>query len=200
MRGRQEAVIDAVELKAERPDDVLRAMGAVPKGPATYIEIPIAQDPEPLVAALAQTGARAKVRTGGLTAEGFPRSQELARFLHACAARKVAFKATAGLHHPLRSAHRFTYAADSPSGVMHGFVNVFLAACLVYFGAESNDAWETLEERSANAFRFEDSNVSWHGHHLAAHQIRTARTEFAMSFGSCSFEEPMAEVKELGWL
>jgi hypothetical protein len=31
-------------------------------------------------------------------------------------------------------------------------------------------------------------------------QIAEARREFAHSFGSCSFEEPVADLKQLGWL
>ena len=30
--------------------------------------------------------------------------------------------------------------------------------------------------------------------------LRGVRREFAISFGSCSFEEPVADLKELGWL
>ena len=52
-------------------------------------------------------GAFAKVRTGGLTAESTPSSEALADFLCAAASRRVAFKATAGLHHPIRDAVRY---------------------------------------------------------------------------------------------
>ena len=146
-------------------------------GDVEYIEVPVTGDPAGL-------GARAKIRTGGLTADAYPSSKDLAGFLHRAAAARVAFKATAGLHHPL------------PSPPMHGFVNLFLAACLVWHGGSEADAVATLEERS---FRFHD-RAYWHLHRLSADQIREARANFAISFGSCSFEEPVADLSRLEWL
>src|ERR1017187_4794564 len=79
-------------------------------------------------------GGFAKVRTGGLTPETIPSSEALADFLGEAASRHIAFKATAGLHHPIRSLHPLTYAPDSPCATMHGFVNVFVAAAFAIVG------------------------------------------------------------------
>ena len=147
-------------------------------GPFTYFEIALYEDPAPLAA----TGGRAKIRLGGDT---FPEAAAVARFLTACAAARVAFKATAGLHHPLRKAP------------MHGFVNLFLAAALSWRG---EDPLATLEEQSPAAFRFGDDAVEWHGHTFPAAELREVRQQFAISFGSCSFEEPIADLKMVGWL
>ena len=73
-------------------------------------------------------------------------------FIRLCAAANVPFKATAGLHHPLRSVHRLTYAAESPSAMMHGFLNFFLAAAFVRAGMETEVAVQLLEEQSARHF------------------------------------------------
>ncbi|MGO9258373.1 MAG: hypothetical protein ACLQU1_18965 [Bryobacteraceae bacterium] len=196
--------IDSVEMKIERAEDIRRLSSHSPA--LRYFEIPIAADPRELVAALAETGGRAKVRTGGLTPEAYPGVAELARCLCACAAARVPFKATAGLHHPL----------PGPKGAppMHGFVNLFLAAALAYHGGAGQDVaaapahhggtrWDveaTLQETSAEAFRWDADGVSWHGHRLSTAQIAAARAEFAISFGSCSFEEPIAGLEALGWL
>ena len=111
------------------------------------------------------------------------------------------FKATAGLHHPVRAMRPLTYQPDSPSAMMHGFVNVFLAAALLWHrGSNEADALATLEETSPAAFVFDDKCVSWHDHSLTAAQLRSARRKFAISFGSCSFEEPIQDLKDLGWL
>jgi hypothetical protein len=147
-------------------------------GDATYYEIPVEEDP----AHFAPDGVRAKIRLGG---ETVPTAEAVAGFLRAAARAKVPFKATAGLHHPIRSADQ------------HGFVNLFLAAAVAWYG---EDPLPTLEERSAAAFHFGDDSVGWHAHSVAATELREVREQFAISFGSCSFEEPIQDLKELGWL
>jgi hypothetical protein len=181
--------VESIELKIENSQDIRPA--AIP----TYFETPADCIPH-----LAAVGARSKIRTGGLTAGMFPSSADLARFLSICAAAKVPLKATAGLHHPIRSVHPFTYEPDSPSGMMHGFLNVFLAAALLYSGGSENDAVETLEETSPGAFLFDEESVNWHSHRLSTEQLRAARENFAIGFGSCSFEEPIADLKAIGVL
>jgi hypothetical protein len=103
----------------------------LPAGITAYFEIPIAGDPAGLVSAIAEVGGRAKVRTGGETADLFPGPRDLGRFMQACAEEQVPFKATAGLHHPVRSLHKLTSEPGSDSIVMHGFLNVFIAAALL---------------------------------------------------------------------
>ncbi len=107
------------------------------------------------------------------------------------------FKATAGLHHPLRSLRRLTYQPDSPSGVMHGFLNVFLAAALVRAGMETGLALELLKEQAVEAFQFGSDEIIWRGHRLGARDVSLARRDFAISFGSCSFTEPIEDLRIL---
>ncbi len=132
-----------------------------------------------LIAELAKRGLRAKIRTGG---DAVPSSRTSRGFLRACKEAGVAFKATAGLHHPIRN------------GAMHGFVNVFIAAAMIHH------AEEILREEDANAFTFTDETVSWRGKEITTEDLAKTRREFALSFGSCSFEEPIDDLKELGWL
>src|SRR5258708_5826627 len=186
--------IESVELKIEKPADIK------PAKIVTYYEIPRIEDAATYLPALAWSGARTKVRTGGLTAGAFPSSIDLARFLTICAEARVPFKATAGLHHPLRSVHRLTYEADSPMGMMHGFLNVFLAAALAYSGLSEEDVVATVEEIAPDAFQFDDEGVSWHSHRLTTNQLHAARQNFSIGFGSCSFEEPVADLRALGLL
>jgi hypothetical protein len=133
------------------------------------------------------TDAFVKIRTGGLTDDAIPTAPDLADFLHQAAARRIPFKATAGLHHAVRAG-------------MHGFVNVFVAAAFAWHGMDRESLILVLEESHASAFEFSEHLLSWRGLQLSTGQIYTARRDFAHSFGSCSFEEPLEDLKELGWL
>ncbi len=132
-------------------------------------------------------GAFAKVRTGGLTAESTPSSEALADFLCAAASRRVAFKATAGLHHSIRA-------------TMHGFVNVFVAAAFAWHAAERGVVLDVLNNWDAGAFQFLDGELRWRGRSVTTVEIASARRDFAHSFGSCSFVEPLADLRALGLL
>jgi hypothetical protein len=109
----------------------------------------------------------------------------------------VPLKATAGLHHPLRSVHRFTYQPESPSGIMHGFINIFLTAAFLWAGMEPEVAVQLLKEQSAQAFHFDLDEVGWREHWLSRDEIAAARRSFAISFGSCSFTEPIDDLRSL---
>lgn len=194
------ATVDAVELKADSPAAVERALAGVPEGLAAYVEIPITGDMLPLLRAVAVRGARAKVRTGGLTADAFPEPSALARFLIACREAGCAFKATAGLHHPVRATHPFTYAADSPRGLMHGFLNLFAAATLAHGGGSAAEVEALLREERPGAFVFDEGGLAWRSRRLASSAIAEARRSFALGFGSCSFSEPVADLGALGFL
>jgi hypothetical protein len=191
--------IDAIEIKVHSEADIVNSMKTMPKGVAAYFEISLPA-PAEFIAIMAETRVNAKVRTGGLMPDLFPTSANLGHFFSICGRAKVPFKATAGLHHPIREKYKLTYEPDSPCGIMHGFLNVFLAAILLYWRGSETDAIRTLEERSLQAFRFDDAGVSWHGHHLKTEQIAEARKKFAIGFGSCSFEEPIAELRGLALL
>lgn len=190
---------DVVELKAASPEAVSSLLGATPRWAQTYVEIPLGTDPAPLVAAIARHGGRAKMRTGGITPDAMPSAAQVLGFLRACVEARVAFKATAGLHHPLRAEYRLTYAADSPRATMFGFVNVFLTAVLLRLGLPDDQALALLEERSAAAFRFDDDGIAWGGHQADLAAIAAARREGIVAFGSCSFTEPVREAAALGW-
>jgi hypothetical protein len=122
-RGREVAV-ESVEVKVAGAEETKRLAEIIPPELTTYFEIPWS-DCSQCVRALAGSGGRAKIRMGGETADKFPAPPSVIEFVRRCAAAKLAFKATAGLHHPLRSLHPFTDQPESPAGMMHGFLNVF---------------------------------------------------------------------------
>lgn len=191
------AVVDALELKVETVTNIQRAMYLIPRSLTTHFEIPIAADPSALLAAIAATHARAKVRTGGVTADAFPALDDLARFLRICAEERVPFKATAGLHHPLRGSYKLTYEKDAITSTMHGFLNLLLAAAFARFDLGEADLRELLTEKSPQAFSFEAEGVAWRRQRLTLEQLELARHQTALAFGSCSFAEPIAELQAL---
>jgi hypothetical protein len=194
------AAVESVEVKTESPEDVTRMAGIIPRALTAYFEVSLAMREGECIAAVAECGRRAKIRTGGETADKFPDAARVIEFVKLSADASVPFKATAGLHHPIRSAHRFTYQPDSPSGMMHGFLNVFLAAAFVRAGMETSRAMELLEEQSAAAIQFDSEGVAWREHRLSWQELAAARHGFSISFGSCSFTEPIGDLRSLGLL
>ena len=193
------AVVDTIEMKAFAPEDIPRLETLAPAGLAVYCEIPL-REPGPYLAALKQGRGRAKLRTGGVTPEDIPHPADVARWLAACAAARVPFKATAGLHHPVRSLRPVTYAPDAARATMHGFVNVFLAAAFAARGMDVAALAALLGEEDPKAFAFAGGKAAWRGHALPAERLREARRDFALAFGSCSFDEPRQDLEAMGWL
>lgn len=199
------AFADALELKVTRPGDIDDAIERIPDDFYPFFEFPAdvvtGGDVRGFVAALAGQGAAAKIRTGGITADAFPPPEAVAAFMLACNAAEVPFKATAGLHHPMRAEYPLTYEPNCPRGTMHGFLNVFLAAAMVReHRVDRQTTLRLLEERDPRAFRFTDDGVRWNDLVLDPMQIAHARETFALSYGSCSFDEPVQDLKTLGLL
>jgi hypothetical protein len=138
-----------------------------------------------------------KFRCGGVTPEAFPSVEALARALAACRDAGAPFKATAGLHHPVR---HFSREVGAP---MHGFLNVFGAALLA-FACEDLDAdalARVLADEDAAHFRFDAAGFRWADEEpVAADVVAEARARFATSYGSCSFDEPREDLRTLGLL
>lgn len=191
------AVVDVVEMKATVADEIAAQRRDLPKSFTRYFEIPLTGDVPGLVMAIGKAGARAKVRTGGTTPDAFPPAKAVVDFIIACQRQGVPFKATAGLHHPIRGEYRLTYEPGSPKGTMYGFLNIFVAAMLLHAGAGEDTAIAALEENNASAFIFEDDALIWRGKRISADEIAASRSELAISFGSCSFREPVDELEQL---
>jgi hypothetical protein len=193
----REVRIESIELKIASVAEIEQVSAIIPAAIEAYFEIPLTSSAGDCIAAVAGCGRRAKIRTGGETADKFPAAASVVEFMRVCAARDTAFKATAGLHHPIRSPHRLTYQADSLTGMMHGFLNVFLAAAFLRAGMDARLAIELLNEQSASAFRFDSTSVVWRENRLSLDDILSARRNFAISFGSCSFAEPVEDLRRL---
>jgi len=188
------AVIDALEIKASVADEIHAATSIMPRLFTPYFEIPIASDPLPLIGAIQRGGARAKARTGGVTPGAFPNASDVARFMIRCRDAQVPFKLTAGLHHPLRAEYRLTYADDAPRGMMFGYLNMFVGAALAWNGADEAGVLSALLSTSQQHFHFSDESLTFGDYSISIEVLRDARDNFIISFGSCSFREPVDEL------
>ena len=190
--------ISSVELKTTSAQEIAGLASRVPEGLRTYFEMPLSADPVPYVRAIAAANARAKIRTGGPTATMFPSTADLCAFLTTCCRHSVAFKATAGLHHPFCGSYRLSYEKeDERTALMHGFLNVFLGAIFLWAGIRPELLPELLTESKLDAFGFDERGVSWRHHWASNEQIDEARASFAVAFGSCSFDEPLRALRHL---
>jgi hypothetical protein len=198
--GGEDASADRAALARCRRADVLEARYAV--APAAldggrvtvYRELdPAAADFAAQSAAAHASGARLKLRAGGVIAAAIPPTERVLAFFEVCRALGAPCKATAGLHHALRGEHALTYAAGAPRATMHGYLNLMLSwATLGQLGRGS--ALDVLERRDAPAC---DGNaIAWGPYRWTLDEIAALRRGFA-GFGSCSFTEPLAELAAL---
>jgi len=191
--------IESIETRPSDPRSIAEIRKSIPAKIEMYIEVPIDAANDDTLAAIADAGARLKLRMGGVVPGAFPPVESVAQVLGCLQRNQLPFKATAGLHHPLRSLHRLTYAADSPTGMMHGFINLICAAALVHFGGSMIEAVQILEEQDPGAWSLSTHSLSWRSRTWTVDQLSETRRQF-MSFGSCSFEEPIRDLEAMGWL
>jgi hypothetical protein len=158
----------------------------------TFCEIPWGCDlPEAIGSIAGEEWLGAKVRTGGLQADAFPSSEELALFIQQCIQLEVPFKLTAGLHHPVRS---FRQDVNTK---MHGFLNTLAAAGLTYSqDLTAKELENILESEDPADFGATDQEFRFKNWKLDLEEIEATRALF-VSFGSCSVIEPLADLAEL---
>ena len=195
-----EPIVDTVEFKANTPGEIRTALEHIPPVITSYVELPLNGDLPALVATLAEYGGCAKVRTGGITPAAFPTPAALLDFIQTCVRANVPFKATAGLHHPLRAEYRLTYEPTSPTGTMYGFLNVFLAAAGLRSGWAEPDALSLLTESDPTSLHWHNDGVTWRDRPISNATLVTTRQHTAIAFGSCSFQEPLQDLRSLRWL
>ncbi len=136
-----------------------------------------------------------KLRTGGTDAAAIPEARQVAEVIVRCVRQGVPLKFTAGLHHPFR---RFDAGLRA---MTHGFLNVFVAAVLAQAAAlDLDDVQAVLEEQDSREFDFDDEYLGWNEALASLDEIEGVRRRVAISFGSCSFDEPREGLAALGLL
>lgn len=133
-----------------------------------------------------------KLRTGGIKPNMFPSPKQVASFIHGCIERRLQLKFTAGLHHPMRMYR------EEVQTKMYGFLNVFLAVILgEIYRLDKNAIKEILSDEDPGSFIFQSDYMAWRDLKVTAYEIGQVRKTILSSYGSCSFDEPREELREL---
>jgi len=194
-------VCDMLEVKANTVSKIENTVKSLPENLTTYFEVSTGDNFSDLISTLALLGQRAKIRTGGTVREDFPSSANIIRFVRTCMSANVPFKATAGLHHPLRCFRPLTYSADAPQGTMHGFLNVLTMTGFARENFRPTLLEQIMEEEFDEVFTFRENGIAWRNDHFLINgHIERLRSLGLNSFGSCSFEEPIADLQSMGLL
>ncbi len=190
--------VEALEAVATSAADITELSRLWPSEFERYVEIPADPDPAPLMASLSAAGLFAKIRAGGVTPDRFPTTAQVARFLVRARDAGLPMKATAGLHHALRGDYRLTYEPESAKATMHGFVNLVLAATLLAAGRIDQELAEAcLDDDRTVAFKLSGRAGGWLTGVVTYSELSHARRSLLRSVGSCSFDEPVAEIEAL---
>tara|TARA_B100001250_G_scaffold266372_1_gene229753 strand:+ start:474 stop:1481 length:1008 start_codon:yes stop_codon:yes gene_type:complete len=152
-----------------------------------------------------------KLRCGGIVKDAFPSVEQVAAMIQNCSICQVPLKFTAGLHHPLRH-HSSEYDTE-----MHGFINIFSATVFASTFPKPNNEQEKfrmfillshmIDCQNESDFEFYDEKMIWKvgddrdsRFEISKETIEQSRENTAISFGSCSFQEPMDDLIQLGWM
>jgi hypothetical protein len=190
-------VADAIECKPRGLDSIDWLAHATGGACDVYVEVDPAADLDQWVSRLSAKRLRAKIRTGGIIANAFPSPGLVAAFMAAAVTAGVPFKATAGLHHAMRGPYRLTYEPGAEHTVMHGYLNVFLAAALLRAGHSRQDAERLLAETDVSSLIIEPASIRWRQFEWSAADLRALRVNSLIGFGSCSIAEPAEEIRAL---
>ncbi|HYF74201.1 MAG TPA: hypothetical protein VD864_15330, partial [Nocardioides sp.] len=163
--------------------DAARGEGQLDDHVPVYVEIPADCSPGAWLAAADEVAAREfrlKLRTGGLDPAAFPAAATLAGWIDAALDRETPFKCTAGLHRAVRHTGEDGFEH-------HGFLNLLVATRRAFDSATPDEVIEVLERRDDQALAAEARDLDLGG----------ARRWFT-SFGSCSVDEPLDDLRRLG--
>jgi hypothetical protein len=187
--------IDALEFPVLPLEEIQEAAKALPDGLEAFFEIPWDGNLNAYLQVLSNQGVSAKIRTGGTIETAFPSSIQLGEVILALDEAHLSFKATAGLHHPLPGWHEVSYEINSPSARMHGFLNLAILSTLIYHKKVTSS--EVVGVLEASNFEFTEDGIGWGDRYLSLNEIKVTRNSFFRSIGSCSFIEPIEELKSL---
>jgi hypothetical protein len=200
--------VQALEIPVPKPDSTRVAIAqrveqllSIVSGYRVFLELPPGEDSyrenlEAMIAALQHHHLSLwglKLRMGGSISSAFPSVSTVAEVLGIVRDGGVPIKFTAGLHHPLRH-------WDNHLGVhMHGFINVLMAA--MFAGAyrlPPKNIETILSDEVTKNFVFTGNVARWLDLPMRGEQIEDLRRSI-IGFGSCSVDEPLHDLRMLGF-
>jgi hypothetical protein len=195
--ARHHAVVDTIECKPQTLEGI--DWLAEELGPSfdVYVEVTAGDDAPRWLERVGERGLKGKVRTGGLTPDAFPSTAALLTFIEAAVRLRVPFKATAGLHHAVRGSYRLTYEDQAAQAPMYGYLNVILATAAIRAGLPRSVVEQVLCQTDTSSLVFSDESIRWGAAEWPAGIVGGTRAEQLVSFGSCSFREPVDELHSL---
>ncbi|MEN8240011.1 MAG: hypothetical protein ABFR53_12525 [Actinomycetota bacterium] len=135
-----------------------------------------------------------KIRCGGTVASMFPEPGTVASFILEATNAKLPYKATAGLHQPIRH-------YDSDLGVWrHGFVNLLVAAAAAEAGHGVEKLTTIVADTDPDAFAISTAFATWRDLSIPGPAMRRVRTQGFVAYGSCDFFEPIEALEGLSFL
>jgi len=151
-----------------------------------------------------------KLRCGGVVKEAFPTVEQIAAMIQTCVIAEVPMKFTAGLHHPIR------HFAEEYDEYMHGFINTFGAGIFATTFPKPKNSQEKyrmfillshmIDDQNAENFNFTNDSLIWKVRddrdtefEIETKKIKVVREKGMISYGSCSFQEPIDDLSKLGW-
>ena len=115
-----------------------------------------------------------KLRTGGIKAEMFPSTEQVAFVIALSRDQQLPIKFTAGLHHPIRMYREEVHTKT------HGFLNIFLAGMLAYhLKLDEKMIEEILSDEKANHFILGEHYLGWKDLALQLKKLRNSETYYA---------------------
>lgn len=166
---------------------------SLPNHVASFIEIPLGNHVDGNLMEIGHAGFFAKVRCGGIGLQATPDPELLASFVASCVRHQLPWKATAGLHHPIR--HRV--ADPSLTGhdfYEHGFLNLLTATSVALAGGERSDVSAAIADTDPDHFVLQSGGLTWSQLRVP---VTSAVRKLFIGYGSCSFSEPIADLKAL---
>lgn len=136
-----------------------------------------------------------KLRCGGEEPTAYPPVRRVAEVLLNCRDLEVPLKLTAGLHHAVRR------LVKRDGATHHGFLNVLGAGILAMARHAGQDVVEAcVAEGEPSAFALDAEGFRWRDVLASPAEVRDARRRLVTGFGSCSFDEPVDDLRSLGML